>query len=284
MRTILIVMLLLFTLNAKSLFSNEEQVENSKYIGALKDLILSTQKTRGLTNNYLNGNTVALLLVYESRENMKKAIGTMESLPLASDPVISKRATDISQSLIRLNRKALRKKPDYVFNQYTELIEQTLMLAQSVSKRGAKELNPLGRELSKVMMEVMLPLTEYVGQLRGLGSGILAKRKITKTEYVQIQAISNEVKRYTVMMLKQVRKIRSKYGKSCDPTVKIKLTRMESASNKYLILANKEILKKGKISYDTDKFFEQGTELIAMIIDIYDATNKVILKDSKGWL
>ncbi len=284
MRTILIVMLLLFTLNAKSLFSNEEQVENSKYIGALKDLILSTQKTRGLTNNYLNGNTVALLLVYESRENMKKAIGTMESLPLASDPVISKRATDISQSLIRLNRKALRKKPDYVFNQYTELIEQTLMLAQSVSKRGAKELNPLGRELSKVMMEVMLPLTEYVGQLRGLGSGILAKRKITKTEYVQIQAISNEVKRYTVMMLKQVRKIRSKYGKSCDPTVKIKLTRMESASNKYLILANKEILKKGKISYDTDKFFEQGTELIAMIIDIYDAINKVIIGDSKGWL
>ncbi len=284
MRIILIMMLFIFTLNAKSLFSNDEQVENSKYIGALKDLIISTQKTRGLTNNYLNGNTVSLLLVYASRENMKKAIGTMESLPLASDPVISKRATDISQSLIRLNRKAFRKKPDYVFNQYTELIEQTLMLAQSVSKRSAKELNPLGRELSAVMMEVILPLTEYVGQLRGMGSGILAKKKITKTEYAQMQVISNEVKRYTAMMLKKIRKIRLKYGKSCDPTVKIKLTRMESASNKYLILAKKEILAKSKISYDTDKFFEQGTELISKIIDIYDTVNQVIIKDSKGWL
>lgn len=284
MKILLMIMMLILTLDAKSLFSNDEQVQSSKYIGALKDLIISTQKTRGLTNNYLNGNTVSMLLVYEARDNMKEAIGVMESLPLAADPVINSRATSISQSLIRLNRKAFRKEPSFVFESYTELIEQTLMLAQSVSKRSSKDLNPLGQELSVVMMEVMLPLTEYVGQMRGMGSGIIAKNKITKIQLAQMEVISSEVKRYTNKLLKEVRAIRKKYGINCDSSMKIKLTRMQSASNKYLLLTDIEILKKSEISYDTDIYFDKGTRLISKIIDIYDITNKVILKDSKGWL
>jgi len=271
MKIILSLVLLLVSLNAKSLFSNDAQVQNSKYIGALKDLILATQKTRGLTNNYLNGNTVSLLLVYDSRDNMKKAIGEMESLPLASDPVISKRATTISESLIKLNRKAFKKKPSDVFSSYTEQIEQALMLAQSVSKRSSSDLNPLGRKLSVVMMEVMLPLTEYVGQL-------------PKIERSQMDAISNKIKEYTQQLVKDILAIRKKYARSCNPDMEIKLTRMQSASNKYLILTNRELLTKKKISYDTDKYFEDGTELISKIIDIYDTTNQVILSDSKGWL
>jgi len=284
MKIILSLVLLLVSLNAKSLFSNDAQVQNSKYIGALKDLILATQKTRGLTNNYLNGNTVSLLLVYDSRDNMKKAIGEMESLPLASDPVISKRATTISESLIKLNRKAFKKKPSDVFSSYTEQIEQALMLAQSVSKRSSSDLNPLGRKLSVVMMEVMLPLTEYVGQLRGMGSGIVAKKRMTKIERSQMDAISNKIKEYTQQLVKDILAIRKKYARSCNPDMEIKLTRMQSASNKYLILTNRELLTKKKISYDTDKYFEDGTELISKIIDIYDTTNQVILSDSKGWL
>jgi flavorubredoxin len=146
MRIFLLIAALIFSLNAKSLFSNSNQADNSKYIGALKDLIIATQKTRGLTNNYLNGNTTSMLLVYGNRKEMKKAIGTMESLPLASDPIINNRATNISESLIKLNRKAFKKDPAIVFEQYTELIEQTLMLAQTVSKHGSKELNPLGKK------------------------------------------------------------------------------------------------------------------------------------------
>jgi len=284
MKLLFLTITLIVSLNARSLFSNNEQVQSSKYIGALKDLILSTQKTRGLTNNYLNGNTVSMLLVYDSRENMKKAIGEMESLPLAADPIINSRATSISESLIKLNRKAFRKKPAIVFESYTELIEQTLMLAQTVSKRSSKDLNPLGQKLSVVMMEVTLPLTEYVGQMRGMGSGIVAKKNITKIQLAQMKVISSEVKRYTHKLVEDIQKIRSKYATSCDPTMEIKLTRMQSSSNKYLNLTDKEIINQKNISYDTDKYFESGTELISKIIEIYDITNQVILKDSKGWL
>lgn len=284
MKIFLTIILIVFTLDGKSLFSNDLQVQNSKYISALKDLILSTQKTRGLTNNYLNGNTVSMLLVYDSRENMKEAIRKMESFHFSSDPLINSRAAKISESLIKLNRKAFKKDSDFVFEAYTQQIEQILKLAQTVSKRSYEDFNPLGRELSVVMMEVMLPLTEYIGQMRGIGSGIVAKKEITKIELLHMQAISSKVQEYTSKLINTIKSIRTKHSENCDATMETKLKKIKIASHKYIELTNKEILKKNQISYDTDKYFEDGTSLISKVIEIYDLTNKVIINDSKGWL
>lgn len=53
-RTVLSVLLLVSSLQAKPIFSNSEQADISSYIDSLKDLVVATQKTRGLTNSYLN--------------------------------------------------------------------------------------------------------------------------------------------------------------------------------------------------------------------------------------
>jgi len=284
MRIFLLITALILSLNAKSLFSNSNQADNSKYIGALKDLIIATQKTRGLTNNYLNGNTTSMLLVYGNRKEMKKAIGIMESLPLASDPIINNRATSISESLIKLNRKAFKKDPAVVFEEYTALIEQTLMLAQTVSKHGSKDLNPLGKKLSTVMMEVILPLSEYVGQMRGMGSGIVAKGKITSVQKAQMQAIIHEIQNLTSQLISNEKIIASSNKKSFNQELYEKLSNIERSSKNYISLTNEEILQKKIISYDTDTYFDKGTDLISLLIDVYNINNKVILDDSKGWL
>lgn len=284
MRILFIITALIFTLNAKALFSNSEQEENSKYIGALKNLVIATQKTRGLTNNYLNGNTTSMLLVYGTRKDMKKAIGTMESLPLASDPVINSRATSISQSLISLNRKAFNKNPAIVFSQYTELIEQTLMLAQTVSKRGSSELNPLGQELSSIMMEVILPFTEYVGQMRGMGSGIVAKKEITPKQNAQMLAIINEIQGLNSKLLIDLQVVVSKNKTHFDADIFKKLTKIEQASKTYISLTKKDVLEKEESTLDTNNYFNQGTDLISLLIEVYNINNKVILEDSKGWI
>ncbi len=284
MRILFIITALIFTLNAKALFSNSEQEENSKYIGALKDLVIATQKTRGLTNNYLNGNTTSMLLVYGTRKDMKKAIGTMESLPLASDPVINSRATSISQSLISLNRKAFNKNPAVVFGKYTELIEQTLMLAQSVSKRGSNELNPLGKDLSSIMMEVILPFTEYVGQMRGMGSGIVAKKEITPKQNAQMLAIINEIQDLNSKLLIDLQIVVSKNKNNFDVDIFKKLTQIEQASKTYISLTKRDVLEKEESTLDTNNYFNQGTDLISLLIEVYNINNKVILEDSKGWI
>jgi len=284
MRLFLLIALLMFNLEAKSLFSNSEQADTSKYIGALKDLVIATQKTRGLTNNYLNGNTTSLLLIYGNRKDMKKAIGVMESLPLASDPIVNNRATSISRALIKLNRKAFRKEPALVFEQYTEQIEEILMLAQTISKRSAKELNPVGQKLSAVMMETILPLCEYVGQMRGMGSGIAAKGSITPMQNAQILAMIDEIETLSSKLISDIKVVASSHSGSFDPSINSKLDAIDKAARKYVALTTTELLQKKKIDYDSSTYFDEGTALISKLIDVYNDCNKVIMSDSKGWL
>ena len=285
MRLFLIVAILIFNLEAKSLFSNSKQADSSVYIGSLKDLVIATQKTRGLTNSYLNGNVASMLLVYGNREEMKKAIGTMESLPLAEDPVINARATSISQALIKLNRKAFRtKNPAVVFESYSELIEQTLMLAQTVSKRGSKNLNPVGKSLSSIMMETILPYTENVGQMRGMGSGLVAKKDMTQMQKAQMLAYSSEIERLYSKLLTETNVVVSANKQYFNQDIQVKLKDIEKLTKSYITLTKKSVLDSKDIKLNADDYFDKGTAIISLLIDVYNINNSVILEDSKGWL
>jgi len=283
MRFFILLTLLISSIYAKPILTNTNQIENSKYIGALKDLVIATQKTRGLTNSYLNGNESTLLLIYGNKKEMKKAIGTMESLSLASDPIINKRATSISQALIKLNNKAFKQESNFVFAQYTELIEQTLMLAQTVSRHGSKELSPFGQETSIVMMEVFLPLCEYVGQLRGMGSGIVAKGNINKSKFNKMSVILSEIDRLGNKLQIDMKIIVSKYKSNYDSSILTKLFNIEKTMQEYTFLTKTEVLK-NDIKLNANNYFDQGTNLITLIINVYNKNNEAILKDSKGWI
>lgn len=284
MRLFILVTILLFNLEAKSLFSNSEQANKSKYIGALKDLVIATQKTRGLTNSYLNGNISSMLLVYGNRDEMKKAIGTMESLPLAADPIINSRATSISEGLIKLNRKAFKtKNPSQIFESYSELIDQTLMLAQTVSKRGSEKLNPVGKSLSSIMMEIILPYTENVGQMRGMGSGLVAKKQVSKIQKAQILVFISEIQRLYAKLSVDTNFVVSKNKKYFNEDIQIKLKMIDKLTKKYIMLTEKDVLETKNIKIKADDYFDEGTNIILLLMDVYNMNNKVILEDSKGW-
>ena len=283
MRIILALTLLLLTLEAKSFFSNDTQAQNAKYINSLKDLVIATQKTRGLTNSYLNGNESALLLIHGNRRDMKRAIGIMESLPLSSNKTISTRATNISQALIKLNNKAFKLKPSVTFDTYTEQIEQSLMLAQTVSKQGSSDLNPLGQQASALMMETILPLTEQIGRMRGMGSGVLAKGKITNTQKFSILAMISEIGDLESKLQTDMKTIISKNRDKYDATILTNLSLLRRDISKYTKVTQKTLLKSGT-GLNSDDYFTQGTDIISTLINIFDSNNRAIIEDSKGWL
>lgn len=282
-RTVLSVLLLVSSLQAKPIFSNSEQADISSYIDSLKDLVVATQKTRGLTNSYLNGNLIALMLVQDAKNDMKRAIGAMESSKLASDSVINQRASGISDSLIALNRKARKLKPEVAFESYTQGIEQILMLAQTVGKRASEHMSPFAKEASIVMMEQMLPLSEYVGQLRGFGSGVAAKGKITTEQKENLMLIMSEVVKLNKELQENMQKLMLLAKKEYAQSAQESIAKVDTLSNKYVEFAKKEFYLE-KIAVNPDNYFENGTEIITQIIQVYDLTSKEILEDSNGWL
>jgi len=283
MKIFLLALLMLVNLNAKSLFSNDSQKESSMYIGALKNLVISTQKTRGLTNSYLSGNSMALLLVHETQKDMKDAIGDMEASSLASDPVINSRATAISQELTKMNRKAAKMDRVKAFEAYTEQIEQILMLAQTVSRRNSKDLNPLGQKASKLMMEVILPMTEFVGRMRGMGSGIAAKNKISKDQTLKLMTLTTELQGLDRHLQKGMQAILEKYEDGYNGNVTTTMRSIQNATKKYIALTRNTLVKDPSAVDPTD-YFDEGTDIITLLVKLFDTNNRAIIEDSKGWI
>lgn len=269
--------------HAKPMWSNAEQADGSQYSDALKNLVVATQKTRGLTNSYLNGNLVALMLVQDAKSDMKKAIGMMESLKLASDPVINPKVTAMSSKLVALNRKAFKLKSEEAFELYTQEIEQILMLAQTVGKRSAEHMTPFAKEASFVMMEQMLPLTEYIGQLRGYGSGIAAKGAITKEQRENLSMILADLTSLHKDFQTKITNVLGSGAKYYPSDTQAKIAKINASIEAYAEFAKKGFSQES-IAINPDDYFAQGTEIITQIIWAYDVTNKAVLEDSKGWI
>jgi hypothetical protein len=274
---------MLCNIQAKPIFSNDKQADSSLYINSLKDLVIATQKTRGLTNSYLNGNLIALMLVQEAKDNMRMAIGTMESLELSSDPIVSKRASELNGRLMELNRKGLKLKPEVAFKRYTEEIEQILLFAQTVSKRSSEHMSPFAKETSIVMMEQMLPLSEYVGQLRGMGSGIAAKGKVSKEQKEDLDSVIALVVKFNEDFQKSIKNsiVQGKNYYSQD--IQTRVAKIDSSVKEYISFVKRELYKE-TIAVNPDDYFTSGTQIINQIISVYDEANRAVLKDSKGWL
>ena len=283
MRIFLLALFLVLSAEAKSIFSNKEQADSSVYIESLKDLVIATQKTRGLTNAYLNGNTATMLLIYSNRDEMKKAIDTMKSLSLASDPIIGPKTTVISKSLLKLNRKAFKLKPTDAFVRYTQHIKQTLGLAQTISKRFSKNLNPFGQEASSVMMEIMLPMVEYVGQMRGFGSGLAAKGSVNKKELAKINTLSNKIKSLNSQLQINMTQLMVKYADKLSSSVKFQVADINKNVMSYTAFSEDKFAN-DVTNIDPNTYFDNGVKLVSSIIKAYDTINKAILEDSKGWI
>lgn len=283
MRIFLSILILAFSVYAKTLFSNDKQVDSSQYINSLKDLVIATQKTRGLTNSYLNGNQVALMLVQDAKSDMKKAIDSMESLGLASDPVISQKAAEVSKKLAELNRKAFKLDAKVAFERYTQEIANVLALAQMVSKRSSEHMSPFAKEASQVMMEQMLPLTENVGQLRGMGSGIAAKGETTTEQREKLLIMISETNKINDNLQRNMKDLVSKGSSHYNQDIGSKVSKMNDSIQSYTAFIKKEFYKDA-VKVNPDNYFDTGTQIIVQIISIYNETNKAILDNSKGWI
>ncbi|MCF6340444.1 MAG: hypothetical protein L3J10_06825 [Sulfurimonas sp.] len=281
MRIFLTILIFVTGVHA-NIFTNKEQSDAAAYMDALKDLIVSTQRTRGVTSAYLNGNHSAIVVIYSYREDMKKAIGKMESLPLSSDPIISNRATALSLSLIKLNQEALEITPKESFDRHCENISQALMLAQTVSKKGFQNLNAFSKNTSGIMLETILPLSESLGQLRAFGSGIAAKKNITKNDNYKVEALLQEIKSLSAKLHEELTATAHQYKNKYNVNLNTELLKVENIIKTFSKFTRKELITKN-ISIDSMTYFNEGTNTVDSVIRLFDINSKAIASDSKGW-
>ena len=242
-------------------------------IHTLKDIVITTQKTRGLTNNYMNGNIVAQLLVYGQRRKMQDDFAQLfEHLKSIELPITytSQVAMLIEDSRF-LNKRAFKSDSAEVFESYSHIIESWIDLNDKVITEGFHTRDDKSYQRLKFMNNVLLPLSENIGKMRGMGSGIVARTYCKEDEVQKMKDFVSEIKRYT-MVLKYHLAQNHYNALSRNENLKI-IDKIESYSK----LTEQKVIERSDIQLVTNAYFDQGTFVISEIMKIYNVVSASLM-------
>ena len=273
-KLLLILLLTVSPMMAFSLFDSANGSDKAylHLVSSIKNIAISTQKTRGLTNSFMNGNVAAQLLVYAQREQMMKDFKTLKGRSKeAKLPEEYKKSSEaLMKKLKKLNKKAFKRNASDVFAAYTAVIEEWIALNSKIIdtqfKAGDKEIYTAVSMLNSTL----LPLTENIGKLRGMGSGIVARGTCKAVETPKMQSFATNIETYRNQM-------KSYLGKQHYKTLsKNDIEAVNAKIASYVALTEAQVIGKEEIHLDANKFFDQGTACIGGVLKIYNAVESDI--------
>ena len=274
-KLIMILLMLVTPMMAFSLFDDKgSDKEYVQLVSSIKNVVVSTQKTRGLTNSFMNGNVTAQLLVFGQREQMMKdfkAIKKMMKEAKVSEADI-KAAENLMKRLKKLNKKAFKKNPAETFSNYTKLIEAWIALNRKIIdtqfQKGDQEIYLAVSTLNNTL----LPLTENIGKLRGMGSGIVARKTCNAEETPKMKSFAVNIENYRVKMKSYL----DKHTLATLSKAELEATNKKIAA--YTALTESKVIGQDSIELDANKFFDQGTACITGVLKVYSALEADIMK------
>ncbi len=273
-KLLLILMIMVSPVMAFSLFDSDTGSDKAylHLVSSIKNVAISTQKTRGLTNSFMNGNVVAQMLVYAQREQMMKDFKAIKKL--SKEAKLPKNYSDESAVLMKklkkLNKKAFKRKSGEVFAAYTGMIEEWIALNGKIIDSHFKTGNQGVYAAVSMLNSTLLPLTENIGKLRGMGSGIVARGVCKDTETPKMQGFVTNIEKYRAEMKSYLDKdALSKLSKN-------DLTAINTKIADYANLTQNRVIGKEAITLDANKFFDQGTACIGGVLKVYNAAESDI--------
>jgi len=263
--------------NANIAFSQLE-IKGANLLPDLKQLLVDTQKLRGLSAVYQNGNTSLKAQVSEQQtvvqndlEKAKKSVAEAnlkDTVPMF---------TQLSLKLHSLMSEYKTEDAKMVFQKYTDIVNDELALIVKVGDMSNLILDP-DLDTFYLMDAVInkLPLlTENIGKSRGLGSAVLSKKSITLKQQIALTELLSGI-RNTLSGLSSG--FESAY--SYNPNLQQKIDPAFSAlqeSRKIFENHTKKIIGED-FSLLPSKYFQEGTTAINKAIALYDISEKNLIR------
>lgn len=274
MKTIILLITMFISVHAISI---DEKVA---YLNNVKELIILTQKMRGDTNVYIKSDGTDMSIIEEDR---KKVFNSFEQLHMElkiSDISIDEEFRRLNKYMNSLNTIAVELEPLVTFKANSLLIKKMLEIGDDVQKNFFTDENDLHKKASFVMMKRVMPMTEHLGQLRGLTSGIIACGNCNDNdddlEYIKdYLAYAYDDLNELIIQMKLLKK---SYPKSYPNNLDYQLHRYEVDIKHYLKHIEDVVLEKTKIKSSECDFFAEGTRLIDMTL-VYYNMNEAVLKN-----
>ncbi len=285
--TLGIVVVMLSALVVLSLKQQYEQIAFSQqellgieYVKPVRQLLEFIPQHRGMTNAFLNGNTSFESKVLSVR---KKIDGLFEAAQkvdykLGESLDTSKRFTAIRNEWDVLKDTAFSMGAKESFSRHSALIAKVLSLIVHAGDTSNLVLDPeLGSFYSMDLVINKIPaLVENMGQVRGLGSGIIANNSMTQNQIIRMTELKVGIDVNYQGLLASYRS-----GAEADERLQQRLGVMAGEVESIIgsFIKAVDVIRSGDMaSLDSKQFFSDGTDSINQAFVLYDES-AALLKD-----
>jgi hypothetical protein len=270
MKAIILLVTFFITTYAVTL---QEKVE---YLNNVKELIILTQTMRGDTNVYTKGEKLNVTIIDKDRKEVSASLKKLQSKFKMVDASVDAEFAKIHKYMKALNGVAADLDSLVTFKANSLLIQEMLRIGIEVQGSFFVKDSKLHQDASAMMMKKVLPMTEHLGQLRGLSAGAVACRNCNDDdalEYIKdyLALTADDLDDFTVKMTALQHAYPKKYPKD------LKLETYAKDVKHFLAHIEKVVLKEGEMQTQEYDLFVQGTKVINKTLEYYKI-NEATLK------
>jgi twitching motility protein PilJ len=253
----------------------QKELLGSEYLEPVQELLKDIPQHRGLANAFLNGNTSVESRLTELRANISQAFVNIEAIDqqYGQDFGSSAALADLKQSWTTLLEELPTHSAPESFAAHTALMNDKLIpFISLIANNSNLILDPELDTLYLVLLNTKtLPLlTENLGQMRGFGSGLLAKASADIPERQRINTLTSIVQQGAKQAQEELA-----YILAANPDLATSLEALGNESFAKAIdsikLANTEIYNATTLSYDSTQYFDAVTQAISSYLALADA-------------
>lgn len=272
-----VVYQLVAEINQQIDFAKKEQL-GLQYNSPLRKLLEQWQQHRGLVYGYAKGEDFGELLK-QKEVAIEESIAAVDAVDkqLGLTLEATEKWQKIKQKWQITKSNLLMMRPEASFEAHTQLIAELLELMSHVGDTSNLILDPALNSyyLMDAVVNKLPSLTENLAQVRGLGTGIAAQKKITDQEKAQLTILFGLIKSPNNDLRRGLQVAMEK-----DATSKAKIesyvqTRLK-ATTEFTELVEREIIRSENINIKAAEYFAAGTTAIDAQYKLYDVASETL--------
>lgn len=229
-------------------------------VAVLKRIIGLTQKHRGLTATYLQGNKGVAGEIQGLRNNIEKLIFEAEQLEQCRT---ESRWEAYLDHWRRLEKVSMTLTPPESFKQHTSLIETLLYLLQDVAEHI--EFADADQQLNNAhfLWREFPQLVEYIGQARAVGVATATKGESTQIDKVKLGYLCEKISTMSDTVF-------NKLGNVARASESGQLNQAKQACIQLVALINEQLIKPNKVSIANQEYFTTASNTMEQCNTLLD--------------
>jgi len=264
--------LLISELNSK-IEATKKEPQGLEHIKTIRKLYQHLAQHRGMTNAFLHGSLEYKSKILAKRKEINTDIAAIDIMDAKYGAVFDSHDywLTIKQDWKKLEQRAFTEEPPIIFAAHTAIVSNIYRLMGKISSGSGLVLDP-DIKTSFVMDAIVyrIPLiTESLGQLRGLGTGVAASGEVTLQQRVKL-SMTLGLLTSNLDTTQESLDIAIIENKGWEKKFKSEISSVSQKIQQFTSTIQSEILESNFITIEADTIFSSGSQTIVKTYALYD--------------